>query len=597
MLETETRDTLVRYPHKDLSKYCGNDADAERQWQRIWEKTTPLPELEVRGHNLPETADEVIATLCVSEGLYLRDQRPVELSFGREGAADAPMAVPLSAHGVVRRVHAIRSVWQWKSTPDGGFVQKHVTLPERVASLALDHRNAWRRLPPLEGITSAPLLGDDGTIRTAQGYDPTTGFFCFAAPEVNVPERPTRLEAEAALLRLRRHLRTFAFADACRVAELKADVVDISRPPGADESAALHALLTAICRASLWLAPGFLCTAASVTGAGAGKGLLVRVIVAIALGMRPAALSAGHNPEELDKRIVSALIDARPVVFIDNVNGLTLKSDTIASALTERPATLRVLGKSETASVTATAFMAITGNGLSVSEDLARRFVACHLDGGEDAEARDFEGFPHPIAESFALRGELLGAALTVWRWGRQNPQHAGKPIGSFEDWARWVRDPLLALGCTDPVDRIAEAKAKDPQRAFVAELFAIWHWEHGEEPVAVADLAEAVTALLNPNGKGSRQWVANRVSKLEGTRSTRLVLKSLPKTSKWNATRYFLAHETHGNIGPIGHMGDDDGPMGPMGPMPHAPRSPEHKGSPVPPKTAEKRVIDFNGA
>lgn len=579
MLEPETRDTLARYPHKDLSKYCGNDADAERQWQRIWEKTTPLPELEVRGHNLPETADEVVETLCASEGLYLRDQRPVELSFGREGVANAPRAVPLSAHGVVRRVHAIRSVWQWKSTADGGFVQKHVTLPERVASLALDHRNAWRRLPPLEGITSAPLLRADGTIRTTEGYDPITGFYCFAAPVVSVPERPTFTQVEASFRRLRGHLRTFAFADAPRIRELSADVVDISKPPGADESAALYALLTAICRPSLWLGPGFLCTAASVTGAGAGKGLLVRVIVAIALGMRPSAVSPGHSQEEMDKRLVSALIDARPVVFIDNINGATLKSDTLASALTERPANLRVLGKSETVSVTAAAFIAITGNGLAVSEDLARRFVACALDGGEDAEARDFKGFPNPVDQSFAQRGELLSAALTIWRWGRQNPQKNGKPIGSFEQWAQWVRNPLLALGCTDPADRIAEAKSKDPQRTFIAELFTAWDKAHGDKPVPVSALDDTVAQLLNPGGKMPRQWVAKRVSGLEGTRAIGLILKTVPKTGKHTSAKYCLTRETHEGIGVAGVIGPASPPMPPMTPMPYDTLGPNSEG------------------
>ena len=580
MGEDETRDTLARYPHRDLSKYCAMDPDAERQWKRIWEKTTPLPALEVRAYNLPETAAEVIGALCGTEGLYLRDHRPVELSVGREGENDAPKATPLSLHGVTRRVHAIRRVWQWRSTPSGHLVQRDVTLPERVAGIALDHRSAWRDLPPLEGITSAPILSEEGTIRAAEGYDPATGFFCFNAPSVSVSERPTQGDAEAALLCIRRHFRTFAFADAPRVRELNADVVDTSNPPGADESAALYALLTAICRPSLWLGPGFLCTGASVTGAGAGKGLLVRVIVAIALGMRPSAISPGHNIEELDKRLVAALIDARPVVFIDNVNGATLKSDTLASALTERPASLRVLGKSETASVTAAAFIAITGNGLTVTEDLARRFVSCGLDGGEDAEARDFDGFPHPVHESFARRGELLAAALTIWRWGRQNPQKAGKPIGSFEQWAEWVRDPLLALGCADPADRITEAKGKDPQRAFLAELFATWARAHGEEPVAVSDLAGDVISLLNPAGKMSRQWLAKRVSGLEGTRANGLILKATPRTAKWTPTRYYLTREGSSGIGVIGGIGPTSPPMTPMPPMAYDPSTPgEYEG------------------
>jgi hypothetical protein len=38
-----------------------------------------------------------------------------------------------------------------------------------------------------------------------------------------------------------------------------------------------------------------------------------------------------------------------------------------------------------------TAFIAITGNGLTVSEDLARRFINCKLDAGcEDPESRPF---------------------------------------------------------------------------------------------------------------------------------------------------------------------------------------------------------------
>jgi hypothetical protein len=524
-------------------------------------------ELEVRPYNLPTTAAEVTEALCKSDGLYLRDHRPVELSLGPADASEAPKAQRLTAHGVVRRTHAICKVWQKKASEEGSFTRKDVTLPERVANLALDDRNAWRRLPPLEGITSAPLLSEGGAIRTKNGYDSETGFYCCNAPLVSVSARPTRAEAEAGLQLLRHHLRTFAFADSPRVRELNADVVDTSKPPGADESAALYALMTAICRPSLWLAPGFLCTAASVTGAGAGKGKLVRAIVAIAFGLRPSAMSPGHSAEEMDKRLVAALIDARPVVFLDNVNGQTLQSGTLEEVLTERPSSLRILGKTEMASVTAAAFIAITGNGLRVSEDSARRFIYCTLDAGEDAEARDFKGFPEPVKESFDRRGELSGAALTIWRWGRQNPQRAGKPIGSFENWAEWVRDPLLALGCTDPADRIADAKAKDPQRAFIAELFTAWEKAHGEQPVAIKALDKTVIDLLNPDAKMTRQWVASRVAKLEGTRAIGLILKRIPNTGNWTTTRYFLARETNEPKGP---KSGEEGPMTPMPPMPY---------------------------
>ena len=122
------------------------------------------------------------------------------------------------------------------------------------------------------------------------------------------------------------------------------EVVDVNKPPGRDESAFLVALLTAVARSSLWLAPGLAIIAAAVSGAGSGKGLLVRAICVIAFGIRPRAFTSGRDRRELDKRLAAELIEAQPVVFLDNVNGTTLRSDTLASVLTERPARVPASG-------------------------------------------------------------------------------------------------------------------------------------------------------------------------------------------------------------------------------------------------------------
>jgi hypothetical protein len=94
---------------------------------------------------------------------------------------------------------------------------------------------------------------------------------------------------------------------------------------------------------------------------------------------------------------------------LDNVNATTLKSDTLAASLTENPC--RVRGVSRLVPINSRAFVALTGNGLQVSEDLARRFIFCRLDARcEDPESRPFEpGFLEQLA---ARRGELLGAVL-----------------------------------------------------------------------------------------------------------------------------------------------------------------------------------------
>jgi putative DNA primase/helicase len=226
-------------------------------------------------------------------------------------------------------------------------------------------------------------------------------------------------------------------------ATLELEITDLTQPPGSDESAFLAGLLTAVCRPSLWLAPGLSVTGPPISGAGSGKGMLIRAICAIAFGIRPRAFTGGHDRQELDKRIATELMEAAPALFLDNLNDTVLRSDTLASVLTERPAGVRLLGQSRMLALNSTAFIAITGNGLRVSEDLARRFLFCELDAHcEDPEARPFKpGFLEGVV---SRRHEFLGAALTIWRYGRQHLAELkkGRTLGSFEDWCSWVRDP-----------------------------------------------------------------------------------------------------------------------------------------------------------
>jgi hypothetical protein len=191
--------------------------------------------------------------------------------------------------------------------------------------------------------------------------------------------------------------------------------------------------------------------------------------------------------------------------------------------------------------LTSTAFVAVTGNGLSVSEDLARRFIVCGLDARcEDPEQRQFEtGFLERIE---SCRAELLTAALTIWRFGRQRAHDLarGRPLGSFEQWGAWCRDPLLSLGCRDPVERIDAVKAEDPHRRRTVELFQAWNAHHTNQPVKVADVAEPVRLLIDPHGRG-RQFVAARLGQLSGTRAGGFVFTREDPVGRWGAASYAL--------------------------------------------------------
>ena len=234
-------------------------------------------------------------------------------------------------------------------------------------------------------------------------------------------------------------------------------------------------------------------------------------------------------------------MEAAPVLFLDNVNGTSLRSDLLASILTEPFVTVRRLCKSVMLPLNPMAFVAVTGNGMELSEDLVRRFVAVKLDPRtEDPESRPFA--PGFVASISARRAELLAAALTLWRWGRQN-EHVipfGRPLGSYEVWSRWVRDPLLALACADPVEHAKASKAHDPHRQRVSEIFTAWQQHHGDKPMAAAQLCDAVKELIDPQGRG-RQYVVSALARLVGTRAAGFVLTQQRAVGEWGAATYAL--------------------------------------------------------
>ncbi len=209
-----------------------------------------LPTLEIEPHNLPDAARRLADLLREHPRLFDRGG-PVELR--RNAALDTLEAVPLTEGAVTARAHEVcrpTMVLRLRGTK----VYRPATLPARVARIYLEGGH-WN-LRPLRGIAATPLLSDDGTIRSGDGYDVATGFYCESCPAVAVPDRPSRADAEAALQRLRAFFRTWPFADAHRDGN---NFVSLAMPAGRDESAALVALLTAVCRPSLPSRPGSCC--------------------------------------------------------------------------------------------------------------------------------------------------------------------------------------------------------------------------------------------------------------------------------------------------------------------------------------------------
>jgi hypothetical protein len=432
--------------------------------------------------------------------------------------AVTPETVRVFAHEICTPVKFVNS-----KKPGAAPEKIKTTLSTDIANLYLRGLQGRWGLKPFNGITTAPILAGDGSFRTVSGYDEKTGLWCHNIPAVNVPARPTEAQAKASVDALRYFFRTFAFADAemNRDPSLNVDVINPDAPIGLDESSFLVSLMTGVCRASLPLAPGILATAPAFSGAGTGKGLVTKAICIIASGAKPSAFTSGHDAGEMDKRLTAALIEARPAIFLDNFNSKNLTSDILASALTENPCEVRPMGQTVMVKLHTHTLVTMNGNDVQIAEDMARRIIKVDFDAKmEDPETRPFKpGFLDSVHEQ---RATLLGHALTIWRWGRQNADRLrqGKPLGSFEVWAQWCRDPLVTLGIRDPVGRIAAIKAADPKRKRILTVFETWWIAHQDQLLRAKDLHQSVIEAIDEKAAFrdgqlhySRQLVASRAS------------------------------------------------------------------------------------
>ena len=150
----------------------------------------------VESHSPDTTVADLGEILLRSGELYDRGM-PVRLVFdqsqkGMVARVMTPDDLVLMAHRLCRP-YAIK---------DGE--EKNVRFPRAFAVMYLGWCEGWK-LPPLNGIASAPFLNDDGTITSADGYDRASGMWCENVPNLasRVPAYPTRAEAEEALLSIR----------------------------------------------------------------------------------------------------------------------------------------------------------------------------------------------------------------------------------------------------------------------------------------------------------------------------------------------------------------------------------------------------------
>jgi hypothetical protein len=494
--EQEVRDRLF-----EAAQACGLVADdgAQAAWATInsgaqagkaqprtrpqlrTQRTGPRPIIQVLAGQLPRVVHETEDALVTSGSLI----------FSRAGSLVEPVAEIMPAAGdrktVVARLRPFCPDSLLRPIAESAAFQRYdrkrnawveIDPPLQVVRMVLVGERYWP-FPHVNGIITTPTLRPDGSLLTDAGYDIETELYLLPGFELPpMVERPTMQEARAALKTLTDLLEEFSFK-----AEKGEDERRLNR------SVALSGLLTAQVRGSLPTAPVHLIGADT---SGTGKSYYVDLVAMIATGRLCPVITASRSMEETEKRLGSIILSGMSIISLDNcVHDL---SGELLCQIAERPVIkIRILGRSEMPDCECHTAIFATGNNITFKGDMVRRGFVCNLETLE--ERPELRAFKRDVLSQVAAdRGCYVAAGLTIIRayLAAGAPSVCG-PFGSYPEWSRMVRSPLVWLGEPDPVTSMDASRAVDPDLADIRELFGLWlDYELGlDTPYTTARLIE----------------------------------------------------------------------------------------------------------
>jgi len=468
-----------KYPDGIASKYKGRIREETR---RVFDKIEPerddLPVISIRAGELSKIVAETESALH-GAGVPVFERAGVLVHPHKEefDAGDGRKALvatlnKYSQESMHLEIDKSATFVTWKKSRETGEVEPFKDDPPgNITRLVLGNTRHWK-VQRVAGIITTPLLRADGSLvgGAQPHYDAASCMYYL--PGVMVPEiaeNPNRDEAAAALGLLLELLDEFPFGNAV------------------DRAVALSGILTPLIRASIDVAPLHFFRART---AGSGKSYLVEITSTIATGSLCAVMAVPESEEELEKRLGSLIMKGVSIVSLDNadidIGGAAL------CQLTERPRiSLRILGKSEMPEYDCRATVFATGNNVGVRGDMVRRTLMCNLDRGvERPELHEFER--NPIRMVRENRGIYIAAALTIIRaYILAGAPNVFPPLGSYSQWGRMVRGPLVWLGQPDPVASMEDARRDDPELAAIRQLLTTPGWIDDGRMHRVRDVIE----------------------------------------------------------------------------------------------------------
>ena len=261
------------------------------------------------------------------------------------------------------------------------------------------------------------------------------------------------------------------------------------------------------------LRPGFLFLG---NQPGCGKSLLAKMAIAAVNGY--AASAKLKRGEDLDKELESFARARVPYIFLDNIYG-GIQSASIDQMLTSKRSAGRAMGGHEVFEADNTALLIVTGNGLDLNEDAARRFTVIDLFETGELGQRAIRGelLDDDTLETPEWRKRALAALCALVRnWHDKGRPESKVTVPTFERFTANIGGIVEAAGYSPPFEKAVIPDAISAGKAdFVELLRGIVEDMGGEDRrtyklPALAMLARARGAFVEAVGSqedGKRQF------------------------------------------------------------------------------------------
>jgi hypothetical protein len=435
------------------------------------------PIIDITGLSTPEAAAAALPALA-SRAVYQRAGALVHIvhePVRREDqivAAGAPRIRELPRQLLENELHEGATYRQSTTRGESAIVQ----LPSDVVRTVAE-AGQWHHVLPIRGVANWPVLAPDGDDRYSlivrNGYNPQTAYVLSGVPTIQLPDKPTQADAQAA-------------------ARLLLGLVDeFPITTGAGRAAWLAGVLTLIARPAIrGPVPAIIFDAPTP---GTGKTLLAELIGRIVLGYEPFVRAAPTEASEWHRALLGMIAGGEPIILLDNIRG-HFESGAFEAVLTSSRFSDRKLRTNEEVTFDVRALFLLTGNNATITRDLVRRSLHCRLVPGADRPELRGDFKIHDLkAHVRANRTKLLEAALTIlWAYGyNELPPVPMRHLGGYEEWSKLVRASLIWAGCDDPAttqDALLEMVSDSGE---VSELLEAMHAHYGDRAVTTRDMLD----------------------------------------------------------------------------------------------------------